>query len=243
MSSAISAGRLLVVLVVVLGVLGPTHGAASLARSESSTFKAQELQVCAERWNWMNYRGHFARGVVPAKVQARPCRVEIAYGLRKSDSLYRLYLRTIYFPCTVNQFGAFECPEHAYGTPTDPTRTGRNARYHPLTGQIKLNHPPAQPVATPKPDWVRRYPVAAGFIVPFNRHGHLRSGLKLKGRRSGIRCHTSPNLRWRSRLYGCGAGLWCFVRSLPLHDRQPLACPEDRGSRVFDRGVLRVLRG
>jgi hypothetical protein len=243
MFSLIRAGLWIAALVVALGVCDCTQGAGSPAPREASRFSPQALQACVERWNWMNYRGHFADGVAPAKVRTRPCRVEIAYTLPRSDPLYRLYLRTIYFPCAVNRFGAFVCPEHALGRPTDPPRKGHNARYFPLTGRIQLDRPPAQPVATPKPDWVRRYPVAAGFIVPFDRDGRFRSGLKLRGRRSANKCFTFAKIRQRSRLYGCGAGLYCFAPSLPHYDRQPLACPEDRGSRVFDRGVLRLLGG
>lgn len=227
--------RLAVVLTVALGVIGNSQGSAS------PTHSPRDLQACVDRWNWMNYRGHFARGVVPAKVQARPCRIEIAYALRKSDPGYRRYLRTIYFPCTVNRFGAFICPEHAWGTPKDPPRTGHNARFFPRTGQIQLDHPPARRLSTPRPEWVRRYPVLSGFIVPFDRRGRLRSGLRLTGHRGAFTCTTYSSIRQRTRLYGCGAGLYCFAPSLPSYDGQPLACPRDRGSRTFRRGVLRLL--
>ncbi len=98
--------------------------------------------------------GPSSREAVPAKVQARPCRIEIAYRVERSDPAYKHYLGT-YFPCTVNRFGAFRCPEHAYGVPDDPPRTGFNARFFPRTGRIRLHHPPVIPVATPKPSIVR----------------------------------------------------------------------------------------
>ncbi len=147
--------------------------------------------------------GPSSREAVPAKVQARPCRIEIAYRVERSDPAYKHYLGT-YFPCTVNRFGAFRCPEHAYGVPDDPPRTGFNARFFPRTGRIRLHHPPVIPVATPKPDWVRLYPVQAGFIVPFDRQGRLRPGLTLRGRASSrTTCTTFAGIHQRSRLYGC----------------------------------------
>jgi len=161
--------------------------------------------------------------------------------VERSDPAYKHYLGT-YFPCTVNRFGAFRCPEHAYGVPDDPPRTGFNARFFPRTGRIRLHHPPVIPVATPKPDWVRLYPVQAGFIVPFDRQGRLRPGLTLRGRASSrTTCTTFAGIHQRSRLYGCGAGLYCFAPSLPHRNRQRLACPDDLGSRIFRRGRLRAL--
>jgi hypothetical protein len=229
----------------VLGFLGWAPHAASPAAGDSATASPAELEACVERWNWMNYRHWFGYSVAPARVQAAPCRVEIAYALPRTDRLHRLYLRSTYFPCLVNRFGAFVCPEHAAGRPNGPRRFGHNARFFPRNGRIELDTPPARAVTVRKPDWVRRYPVVAGFIVPFDSRGRLRSGLVLRRRPDGnptnTTCTTFADIHNRSRLYGCGAGSYCFARSLPPRDRQPLACPEDRGSRTFDRGVLRVM--
>jgi hypothetical protein len=221
---------------------GAVLGTASARGSATLASDIRAIQACADRWNWMNYRAQFAYEVVPAKVQAKPCRIEIAYRLKRRDPGYKHYLGT-YFPCTVNRHGAFRCPEHAVGRPDDPPRTGFNARFSPLTGRIRLYHPPSAPIATSRPDWVRSYPVEAGFIVPFDRQGRLRPGLTLRGRPSFRKtCTAFVAIRQHSRLYGCGAGLYCFAPSLPPRNGQVLACPNDRGSRVFTRGRLRLLR-
>jgi hypothetical protein len=226
-------------LAVVLAVLSAT---AVAARGATGLSRPQALQQCVDRWNWMNYRGGFSpeRNVVPVKVQAHPCRIEIAYRFKKSDPAYKHYLST-YFPCHVNRFGAFVCPEHAYGIPDGPPRTGFNARWNPRVGVMRLSNPPAHRIPAAKPAWIRQYPVELGFIVPFDRDGRLRSGLSLVGRPHRA-CTTYADIRERSTLYGCGAGYYCFAPSLPPRNHQRLACPRDRGSRVFERGVLTVLR-
>jgi hypothetical protein len=204
---------------------------------------ARQPQACVDRWNWMNYRGNFAYSVAPTKVEAHPCRIEIAYALPRSEHDYRLYVRSLYFPCSVDRFGAYVCTEHAIGIPGGPPRTGHNARYFPTTGRIRLDHPPSRAVATAKPAWLRRYRVVAGFIVPFDARGRLHAGIHLRVR-AGVKttCNTFANVARRTRLYGCGAGLYCFAPTLPPRDGQRLACPEQRGSVVFDEGVLRVAR-
>lgn len=239
--SRVPPASILIASVTLLAASSAVLGTASAPGSATSTSDAQAIQACADRWNWMNYRGHFAREVVPAKVQARPCRIEVPYRLERADPAYKHYLGT-YFPCKVNRFGAFVCPGHAYGLPDDPPRTGFNARFFPRTGQIRLYHPPAAALVTPKPDWVRLYPVDAGFIVPFDRKGRLRPGLRLRGRPSSrTTCTTFASIHERSPRYWCGAGLYCFARSLPPRNGQGLACAVEPGSRTFMRGRLRVL--
>jgi hypothetical protein len=217
-------------------------GSSLQASSGPESVSAALLQACVDRWNWMHFRGRFVPEdhiSVPAKVKARPCRVEVAYRLQRSDRLYREYLG-FFFPCSVNGFGAFVCASHAVGLPGDPPRRGYNARYFRRSGRLRLSNPPARPVATEKPDWVRRYPVDQGFIVPFDRRGQLRAGLTLRGS-IGAGCTTFTNIPRPTRLIGCGAGLYCFVPRLPVRDGQRLACPSESGSRLFHSGRLRVV--
>jgi len=87
---------------------------------------------------------------------------------------------------------------------------------------------------------VRRYPVTEGFIEPFDENGKLRMGLKLRGRVESPGCATFPNID-HSTLIGCGAGLYCFVPRLPVRNKELIACPTDRGSRLFKRGRVVVL--
>jgi len=218
-------------------------GLAAKASSNGTRTDSVALQHCVDRFDWMRYGGWFgdpAHVTVPAKVVARPCRIEIAYRLRRADKAYRDYLG-LFFPCRVNRFGAYVCAEHAAGLPGRPARKGYNARYFIRTGSIRLDRPPRRPVATPKPRWVRRYPVDHAFIVPFDRAGRLREGLTLRGP-TMLRCRTFADIPQRSRLLGCGAGSYCFVPRLPVRNGEGLACPSDRGSRVFLKGFLRVLR-
>jgi hypothetical protein len=227
--------RYVVAILLAAGVVGSS---ASTSSGASETGAAQ-LQACVDRWNWLHYNGWFGHSrntSIPARVQARPCRLEVAYQPHRHDN--RAF-RASYFPCRLNRLGAYVCASHAHGLPNDPPRRGHNARYSARSGRIRLDRPPARPVATPKPDWVRRYPVNDGFIVPFDRRGRLRSGLTLRGP-TELRCATFASIRHRSRLLGCGAGLHCFVPRLPVRDRMRLACPAAAGSRVFRHGRLRV---
>ena len=172
-------------------------------------------------------------------VKTRPCRIEIDYRLSRYDPLYKTYLG-MYFPCVLNRFLAYVCAEHATGLPGARPRRGQNGRYFAPTGRIQLRRPPTEPVSVPKPDWVRRYPVTEGFIEPFDQKGKLRPGIRLgKPLPPPWRCATFRNID-RTTLIGCGAGLYCFVPRLPVHDKEPIACPTDGGSRVFNRGRLVV---
>lgn len=201
---------------------------------------AQRLRACVDRWNWMHYDGMFGdrrHTSIPARVQAGPCSIEVAYRPRAEGN--RPFL-SAYFPCRLNRFGAYDCAEHAHGLPADPPRRDHNARYSVRSGRIRLDQPPARPVATPMPGWVRRYAVDHGFIVPFDGRGRLRAGIVL-GKRSELTCQTFAGIRHRSRLLACGAGLYCFVPRLPVRHQARLACPSARGSRLFYKGRLRVL--
>jgi hypothetical protein len=175
-------------------------------------------------------------------LKAKPCRIEIDYRLSRSDPFYVSYLGT-YFPCALNRYLAYVCASHAYGLRNDRPRRGQNARYFARNGAIRLNRPPSRPVSVSKPDWVRHYPVTKGFIEPFDKNGKLRSGLFLgKPLRppQGWPCQTVADTD-RSTLIPCQPGLYCFVPALPVQDKEPIACPTDRGSRIFNRGRLRVL--
>jgi hypothetical protein len=198
-------------------------------------------QACVERWDWLHYDHAFVPSpgqTAPVTVRIEPCRIEIDYRFSRSDPAYKHYLGT-YFPCALNRFGAYVCTEHALGLPDAPPRTGQNARYFSNDGTIRLHRPPTHPISVAKPDWVRRYPVTEGFIEPFDENGKLRTGLKLRGPVGSTACATFPNID-HSTLIGCGAGLYCFVPRLPVRNKEPIACPTDRGSRLFKRGRLVV---
>jgi len=216
-------------------VLSGCSGGASEVRAASS--ENQQRQACVDRWNWMNYEGHFSKlDVVPAKVDTHPCRIGVAYIPDRSYAYNRRG-----FLCTVNAFGAFRCPEHADWRA--PRRAAFNARFFAhRNGVIRLDRPPGRRAAQVKPEWVRRYPVESAFVVPFDRNGHFRPGLTLTGRRhEAWTCGTFASIHQQTALYGCGAGLYCFAPSLPARDGQLLACPRDRGSRIFVRSRLRLL--
>src|SRR5207244_1308663 len=140
----------------------------------------------------------------PVAVSSHPCRIEIGYRLPDAP-----HIKSLYFPCALNQFQAYVCAEHAHGLPTSPPRTGQNGRYFSASGRIRLDRPPAHPVAVPRPAWVKRYPVTEGFIEPFDSHGRLRPGLTLKRPLPRpYSCQTFPKID-RTTLIGCGAGLYC----------------------------------
>jgi hypothetical protein len=119
------------------------------------------LQACVDRWNWMHYGGWFVPSAEvpsePARVRAHPCRIEIAYRLPRSDPSFR-YLLGSYFPCRLNRFGAYVCASHAWDTAGRRPLHHLNARFFPKrNGRIVLDQPPERRLATPKPEWVRRY--------------------------------------------------------------------------------------
>jgi hypothetical protein len=206
---------------------------------EAASSPAALLQACVERWNRLHYDHAFVlppQRSVPARVRAKPCRIEIDYRLSRSDSLYKSYLG-MYFPCALNRFQAYVCAEHADGRPGARPRRNQNARYFARDGTIRLNRPPARAVSVPKPDWVRRYPVTAGFIEPFDRNGKLRAGLRFGRTLRSPACATFPRID-RTTLIACGGGRYCFVPRLPVRNHELIACPTDRGSRLFNPGRL-----
>jgi hypothetical protein len=93
-------------------------------------------------------------------------------------------------------------------------------------------------VAPPKPEWVRRYPVDHGFIVPFDRRGRLRRGLTVAASRP-LPCSTVPSHRRWPYLWGCGGTMLCFAPSRPPHAGELLMCPTEPGARRFFRASYR----
>jgi hypothetical protein len=212
----------------------------------SSTHRATPAmlrQACVVRWNWLHYGHEFVpspapNATAPVVVRVKPCRIEVDYRLSRSDPNYKSYLG-MYFGCVLNRFQAYVCDSHAIGLPGDPPRKGQNGRYFVKDGTIRLNRPPVRPIAVSKPGWAKRYPIKEGFIEPFDQHGALRPGLALRGRVPAPGCATFRDLQ-RSTFVICGAGIVCFVPHLPVHERELIACPTNRGSRVFNRGRLVV---
>jgi hypothetical protein len=236
------AAPILVLLLIAGGCAEAYH--ASLSPAVSAKPTPQTLrQICVVRWNWMHYDHAFAfppNRFVPATVRSRPCRIDIDYRLAPSDPVYRAYLG-MFFHCALNRFDAYVCDSHARGLPGARPRRGQNARFFARDGTIRLNRSPARPVSVPKPEWVRRYPVTQAFVEPFDANGKLRTGLRFGKPLAPPGCATFPNID-RTTLIGCGAGLFCFVPRLPAYKNEPIACPTDRGSRVFNSGRLVVYR-
>ncbi len=207
----------------------------------ASAWDAVALQACVIRWNWMHYGGWFVpSGHVrsePARVRADPCHIDIAYRFRRGSPQNKHYLG-LYFPCGLNRFGAYVCASHTYGVPDGRPLRGLNARYFASNGRIVLDHPPGRPVVPVKPEWVRRYPVDHGFIVPFDRRGRLRRGLTVAPARP-LPCSTAPDDRRWPYLWGCGGTMLCFAPSRPPHAGELLMCPTEPGSRRFFRASYR----
>jgi hypothetical protein len=85
------------------------------------------LQAYADRFNLMHFDSWFARGVVPACVQARPCRIAITHTAAHHSGTY--------FLCTLNTLGAYRCDSHARGTPGRPCpRTAASLRLRACLG-------------------------------------------------------------------------------------------------------------
>ncbi len=223
-----------ILLTLALAACGSERGAQSSAEPSADAVR----QACVERWNWMHYVGDFVElpnRSVPVTVRINPCRIEIDYRLPDAP-----HIKSLYFPCGLNQFQAYVCTEHALGLPAGPPRTGQNGRYFSATGRIHLDRAPQHPVTAPRPAWIKRYPVTHGFIEPFDSHGQLRLGLTWrKPLTQPYSCGTFPKIA-QTTLIGCGAGLYCFVPRLPVSNRELIACPATRGSRTFFRARLYV---
>jgi hypothetical protein len=225
-----------------LALLAIVVALAGCSRTERNALStSQALQQCVDRWNWMHYHGAFSPtgAVVPARVATHPCRIKVAYRFEKSNPAYKHYLST-YFPCRLNRYGAFVCALHASGPVNGPPLRGLNASWDPGLGVMRLYDPPAHSVPAAKPEWVRRYPVQDGFIVPFTRSGRLRRGLALV-RRPSLTCEMFTNIGQRWPAYDCGGAgeLYCFPSTLSPRNNQLAACSSSQGSRLFRRAILR----
>ncbi len=144
------------------------------------------------------------------------------------------------FACKLNAFGAYRCPAHVNVSDYSPHGRlyGWNAKFRGQT--LVLDHPAMRTVRTPRPAWLKSYPVVRGFIQPFDKHGQLRAGLTLK-RSPRYFCQWlagQPPLDPLSGLLYCGTGLYCFASRLPLERTERLACPQAPGSKVFFPGRL-----
>jgi hypothetical protein len=228
-------------LILIVAGCAAAHQTALSRANDATSSPGSLLGACVVRWNWMHYDHWFAFAPnrwVPATVKSSPCRIDIDYRLAPSDPDYRQYLG-MYFHCSLNRFQAYVCDTHARGLPGARPRRGQNARFFRTSGTIQLKRPPGQPVVVPKPAWVRVYPVTHAFVEPFDARGKLRAGLRVGKRLAPPACTTFPKID-RTTLLGCGAGRYCFVPRLPVYGKEPLACPAEPGSRVFNRGRLVV---
>lgn len=189
-----------------------------------TTATPAQLQRCVDQWNWMNMTS-WRR--VSAFVEASPCRVTVAYGDPPSN---------VYYPCSLNRYRAYACPARTLGTSdgsVDPPPTTWNAR---IDGgrKLRLSRPPSTYIRPQKPEWVLRYAVENARIVPFDRAGRPRAGLRFVN--TGVSlgaCGAGLSYRYSSTLRFCEAGIQCFARRNPLRVGDDVACPLEPGSRTF----------
>jgi hypothetical protein len=221
---------------VIAGVLatvamwGVGCGAGTSARES-----APAVQVCVFRWNWTHVTGETggdASQLAAAMVTNRPCHVDIQY---ERGSAFQI-------SCKANRFGVFDCSEHGLGPPEVAAFKRHNARYDPRTGVLRLDHPASGVRSPKKPDWLLRYPIDDGFIVPFDDRGQLRPGLALRTYDNRpLVCVSIKPMPYSKAVVNCGAGLYCFAARAQAREREKAACTfwNARGSRVFYRGILR----
>ncbi len=214
-------------LLTVAGRSSPAWTAISSATSVSSP---KTVQACAVRFGWMHYQRYFTRGDARARVKAGPCEVDIIYSPSTPN---------LYFPCTVNSFGAYECATHAVGQAADPPLTGLNAVFHSSTGTVTVAHAPK--VAVAKPGWVRTYPIRMGLIVPYDAHGNLRPGLTVVPAGFGVDCGSGAPER-TTGLIECVASTNCFVADWvhAIYSGEQALCPTKAGSRRMRQATLSI---
>jgi hypothetical protein len=186
----------------------------SVADLTAST-PAQRQQQCVDRWN-AQHIWFWARSLSPAQVSAAPCRVIIPYGQPDNGN---------YFPCSLNQHGAFECATHAW-TPADGSPSRKwNAKLH-IGGKLTLDVPPHVRLAKKWPRWMRVYAVKNGYIVPFDAAGRVRPGIVIKPPGEGgswIEACTSGGGKYGTML-SCVASTTCFAPRLPVAAGASVAC-------------------
>jgi hypothetical protein len=196
----------------------------------------QRLQQCVDRWN-VQHIWFWAKPGTSVQIKAGPCRTAIQYS----------YVKTYYFPCSLNRAGAYSCASHAFdpaaGDPPGPTSWNATTS---AAGVLRLLTPPRRTLANHWPNWMRAYPLKDGYIVPLDSSGTRRPGIT-------IAPETAPSVgpgifgcAGGGALYGtylsCGAGAVCFAVHLPVHTGDRLVCaagPEGgRGSTKFQWATL-----
>jgi hypothetical protein len=217
----------------------------------------ESLQRCADRWNQMRMDARPTIAIVSARGR---CSVTLAYGFpisyRETSTCTMPYkvvsgpplmCRTLKyaFYCRVNKYGAYACTTHA----TEPRHGALRGWNATLSGgTLALDHPPRHHPSTPLPSWAAQYPYANGFIHPWDRNGHLRSGLKLEDHYRGT-CSGASHVSGASRVAARDAPLRCYGTRV-LFDpcfpqvaswtrgRVVAACPVQPGSTTFERFVI-----
>ena len=202
-------------------VLAP--GAASARQADEQVARAQ--QACADRWSLMNFT-YQEPGSEVIITGTSPCALNVNYGDNGNGGFNVL-------PCEVNKFGAWACASHAQMILEAPVAWNAHIENR---GKLALDAPPANPPAVKRPSWVKRYAVRNGYIVPFDRKGRLRSGLKLHGSSSrGIQGCGVGTVHETTEL-SCVTGYTCFSKHRRLRAGDPIACPDAPGSTRFTRG-------
>jgi hypothetical protein len=217
----------LATLALVVGLIATTTAARATSRTEATPVAVRD---CAARWNWIpiRYVVPFGSGRA-AVVRAYPCRVDVYYNGSPRAGGWN------WLGCGVDQFGAYACDTHAHGVARSKGSFSKpNARYEPATGMIRLVGD-ATPAKAPKPAWVTRWRWDNGFIVPFDRDGHLLPGITVKHRYRRTLVCGRPELR-RSLVAYCGAGGVAIYPRWPLHRGDPVAFTATvlAGSTSFD---------
>jgi hypothetical protein len=233
-------------------------GEASAARHELSprietTVVRLDAQGCVDRWN--DLRMSLYAPTVALVTDKPRCLIKFAYSYiltatagcdpspfwrRRLIGKSRICVATNRsFRCMLNDYGAYECPEH-------PNSLGVDVENATLAAdeQLVLNRPTRSPGQTPVPPWAVRYPVDNGFIKPWSPSGKLRPDLKLLGgRRATCKYPSSAVADSKARLCvaAMGGNAWdpCFSRANGWQHRGTVAaCSNEPGSRRFMRVVV-----
>jgi hypothetical protein len=197
---------------------------ASAATQPHGEQDAQQRQLCVDRWNSTKMHWGYANTV--AIVAASPCRVTLAY--RPDDRLH-------HFACHVNRFGAYRCPSHAQGPGYDSGTWNARVRRHLL----RLTQPPKVRLRFKPPAWATRYEVWNGYIIPFDRNGGRRSGLRTVAAASGSCLGPSASQPYKTghRCFGYDNFIRdpCFSRTGRVSVGMTVLCPNEPGSTAFTR--------
>ena len=199
------------------------------ACSPSAERAAQDRQLCVDLWNGTKMR-RVAWDTI-AFVSSSPCRVTLA--IEPAPERRRFQLR-----CALNRFGAYSCPSHAQEPFPEPGWNARTRR-----GVLVLDHPPKRRLPLEPPAWARRYELLNGYILPFDRFGDRRPGVRIVGHATGSCLSLPERGDYKTTRRCAGRDNWirdpCFSPTGSVAAGVTLLCPRDRGSTGFVRFLVR----